>query len=236
LGCQGSSNHRQDTESDPPHGHLGAGWLGGSLAERRDAHQHGDAHEKPDRAAQSSSAERLIPEARVAELEGIELHIKASGEQVERLKATWSQWSELLGASAAPLPEGTYGSELGRSILRKVLSGPIVVTPEYEDDDALLRACAGDGAAEVPVVKSWHFRGTSRFDYCISGGLSKGEVVVEPNMGLLCEELGLRSIAGGSGVPGGRDIEGPPSPPRAWKRPGVAVALLDILRFVLGPR
>jgi hypothetical protein len=32
---------------------------GGSLAERRDAHQHGDAHKKPGRAGHSSSADRL---------------------------------------------------------------------------------------------------------------------------------------------------------------------------------
>ena len=32
-----------DREPDHPHGHLGEGWLAGSLAERRDAHQHGAA-------------------------------------------------------------------------------------------------------------------------------------------------------------------------------------------------
>ena len=32
-----------DREPDPPHEHLGGGWLAGSLAERRDAHQHGAA-------------------------------------------------------------------------------------------------------------------------------------------------------------------------------------------------
>jgi hypothetical protein len=37
--------------------HLGGGWLAGSLAERRDAHQRGDADEKP---GQSSSVERLM--------------------------------------------------------------------------------------------------------------------------------------------------------------------------------
>jgi hypothetical protein len=47
----------RDREPDPPHAHLGGGWLAGSLAERRDVHQRGGAHEKPD---QSSSAERLI--------------------------------------------------------------------------------------------------------------------------------------------------------------------------------
>jgi hypothetical protein len=36
------------------------GWLGGSLSERCDVHQRGDSHEKPGRAGQSSSAERLI--------------------------------------------------------------------------------------------------------------------------------------------------------------------------------
>jgi hypothetical protein len=33
-----SENNR---EPDPPHGHLDEGWLAGSLAERREAHQHG---------------------------------------------------------------------------------------------------------------------------------------------------------------------------------------------------
>ena len=39
-----SENHR---EPDPPHGHLGGGWLAGSLAERHDAHEHGAAREQP---------------------------------------------------------------------------------------------------------------------------------------------------------------------------------------------
>ena len=30
-----------DREPDPPHSHLAGGWLPGSLAERRDAHQRG---------------------------------------------------------------------------------------------------------------------------------------------------------------------------------------------------
>ena len=34
------AERENDREPDPPHGHLGAGWLAGSLAERRDAHQH----------------------------------------------------------------------------------------------------------------------------------------------------------------------------------------------------
>jgi hypothetical protein len=45
---QDGEPRKNDTDSendrvpDPPHG-LGGGWLGGSLAERRDAHQHGAA-------------------------------------------------------------------------------------------------------------------------------------------------------------------------------------------------
>ena len=46
-----------ESEPDHPHRHLGGWRLAGSLAERRDAHQHGAAHEK---AGQSSSSERLI--------------------------------------------------------------------------------------------------------------------------------------------------------------------------------
>jgi hypothetical protein len=36
-----------DREPDQPHGHLGGGWLAGSLAERRDAHQHAPRANKP---------------------------------------------------------------------------------------------------------------------------------------------------------------------------------------------
>jgi hypothetical protein len=33
------TENENDREPDPPHGHLGGGWLPGSLAERHDAHQ-----------------------------------------------------------------------------------------------------------------------------------------------------------------------------------------------------
>jgi len=42
-----SEDSSKNDESDQTHGHLGAGWLVGSLAERHDAHQHsgGRGHE-----------------------------------------------------------------------------------------------------------------------------------------------------------------------------------------------
>jgi hypothetical protein len=41
---QREADSENDREPDPPHRHLGGGWLAGSLAERRDAHQHRAAH------------------------------------------------------------------------------------------------------------------------------------------------------------------------------------------------
>jgi len=89
-----------------------------------------------------TQAERKMAEVRVAELEGIELDIRASRDQVERLKATWGEWSTLLAAHDAPLLEGTYGAALARSILRKVLVSPIVVTPHV-------------GRIEAPASCDW---------------------------------------------------------------------------------
>jgi len=66
-----------------------------------------------------TQAERKAAEARVAELEGIELDIRASRDQVEKLKQTWGEWSKLLAAHDASLPDGTYGAALAaRSFVR----------------------------------------------------------------------------------------------------------------------
>jgi hypothetical protein len=41
--AEGENKHECENKSDQPHGHLGWRMAGGSLAERRDAHQHGAA-------------------------------------------------------------------------------------------------------------------------------------------------------------------------------------------------
>ena len=190
-----------------------------------------------------TQAERKAAEARVAELEGIELDIRASRDQVEKLKATWSEWSKLLAAHDAPLPDGTYGAPLARSVLRKVLLGPIVVTPVLADASSdLQKLCGG----EPVTLVGWKFRGVSRFDAVISGGLAKGEVAVNAPWGspdlLRCMGIdkdfnGFHPIAGGSdaGVPDGRGIEMAPQTPQRSSRPGKAVALLDYARSNGGP-
>ena len=89
------------------------------------------------------------------------------------------------------------------------------------------KLCAGE-AVPVPVpqmVTSWCFRGVSRFDSIISGGLSRGEVTVDANalwhtsdalacMGLDADYRGPHPISGGSDapievVPGGRGLSRP---------------------------
>jgi hypothetical protein len=156
----------------------------------------------------------------VSELEGIDLDFRASRDQVEKLKATCSEWSKLLGAHEAPLPESTYGAALARSILRKIRVSPIVVPPVREDVE--LRALCQGEPAPIPAVISWRFRGVSRFDHAISGGPAKGEVRVDANYWMLCEEYGLKPIAGGSGdvTSDGQYLDGPPKPPALGDRPG----------------
>jgi hypothetical protein len=46
LGLLSGQRSENDREPDQSHGHLDRGWLPASLVERRDAHQHGDAHEQ----------------------------------------------------------------------------------------------------------------------------------------------------------------------------------------------
>ena len=129
-----------------------------------------------------TQAERRAAEARVAELEGVELDIRASHDQIEKLKATWTEWSELLGAhDVKTLPDGNYGAALARSILRKILVSPIVVRPVVAPSAPIdLQAlCAGEAPHDIKFVTSWTFRGLSRFDALISGGLAKGDVTVD---------------------------------------------------------
>jgi hypothetical protein len=192
-----------------------------------------------------TQADRKAAEARVAELEGIELDIRESRDQVERLKATWGEWSTLLGAHDAPLPDGTFGPALARSILRKILVSPIVVTPTIEPVAPVawskLSADAegvSTGHATATWVTSWHFRGISRFDNVIQGGLSKGEVTVEapawdsPSfrdcIGIDAFYNGPHPISGGSDgvVSHDRGLSGPPHvqlcyASRARRRPAI---------------
>jgi hypothetical protein len=50
------ANSENNREPDQPHGHLGGGWLAGSLAERHDAHQHGAARAD----AQGTQARQML--------------------------------------------------------------------------------------------------------------------------------------------------------------------------------
>jgi hypothetical protein len=182
-----------------------------------------------------TQAERKAAGTRVAELEGIDLDIRASRDHVEKLKETWQEWSKLLDAHDAPLPDGTYGAAMARSILRKILVSPIVVTPVVApsapvDFEAM---CAGREVPPITWVSSWRFRGYSRFDSVIRGGLAKGEVSVEASafwsspdvlacMGIDETYNSPHPISGGSdapigGVPDGRGPEMAPHTPAACR-------------------
>jgi len=192
-------------------------------------------------------AERKAAEARVGELEGIELDLRADQAQVAALQSTWGEWSKLLGAAEANLPDGAYGATLARSILRKILVGPIKVWPVYSAPAAdLVDLCAARPATATPDVaavesawknaraESWRFRGISRFDSVISGGMGRGSVDVDDNalwngpaalrcMGIDGTYNGPHPISGGSdapwGVREGQGPEGPPKPPALGSAP-----------------
>jgi hypothetical protein len=148
-----------------------------------------------------------------------------------RRVATWSTWSELLAAhNVTTLPDGTYGAALARSILRKILVSPIVVTPEREPSAPIdfQKWCASGERPDVTWTTHWSFRGISRFDSvpgrpgegrCHGRGVDvlvgaqrarlhgPGRVVQRPH-----------PISGGSdapieGVSNGRGLDGPPKPP-----------------------
>ncbi len=193
-------------------------------------------------------AERKAAEARVGELEGIELDLRADQAQVAALQATRGEWSKLLGAHEANLPDGAYGATLARSILRKILVGPIKVWPVYSAPAAdLVDLCAARPATATPFdvaavesawknarAESWRFRGTSRFDSVISGGMGRGSVDVDENvlwnspaalrcMGIDGTYNGPHPISGGSdapwGVREGQGLDGPPKPPALESAP-----------------
>src|SRR5205814_831903 len=107
---------------------------------------------------------------------------RQSREQVAKLQETWGAWSELLAAhDVKTLLEGTYGAAMARQVLRKVLVGPIVVTPVrrpsrpidlYELHVGLIK---GTPAPDISWTSHWTFKGFSRFDTALRGGLTKGE-------------------------------------------------------------
>jgi DNA invertase Pin-like site-specific DNA recombinase len=209
----------------------------------------------------AAQAERKAAEQRLAYLEGVEVDIRAGREQVEKLKTTWAEWSELLGAHEAPgLPEGTYGAVLARSILRKILVSPIVVVPVTEPVDlkAWARATCGAGEpAPITWVTRWQFKGVSSFDAVFSGGLSKAQIYVDipwdsPDvlrcMGLENGYNGPHPISGGSdahieGVSGGRGPEMAPhtptlrAPAEPWRFASVHIRGAEMApQFAWGPR
>lgn len=107
--------------------------------------------------AQGGRAARDLPE-------GVELDIRAGREQVEERKATSAEWSALLSEhEATTLPKGTYGAVLARSVLRKILLGPILVTPHTVpvSTEELARACM-TGTPVVPSpITLWTFVGVT---------------------------------------------------------------------------
>src|SRR5262249_49496584 len=91
---------------------------------------------------------------------------RGSPDAVKRLRATWSKWSELLSAKSAALPNGRFGPALGRTVLRKVLYGPIVMTPLPDDERTF-----------------WDFQGVSRDDAVLVGGLTARGFAVGGSIG-----------------------------------------------------
>jgi hypothetical protein len=154
---------------------------------------------------QEAKAKREAAEHRLSELEAIERDMRADRAEIEALLETWKGWANVL-AQVEDAPGGSIPAEaqaVARQILKKVLAGPIKVTP----------------SAEVPG--SWTFHGYSRFDDgVLRGAVARGEAVVV--------RYG-RPIAGGSD-PGDstvRSTERAPQAPRGGSgRPGVAVAPL----------
>jgi DNA invertase Pin-like site-specific DNA recombinase len=102
-------------------------------------------------AIKSRQSEREQAEARITELEGIERDLQADHETVERLKATWGDWSGALEADPV----------LARQVLRKVLErGSVLVWP-----------VAG---AEV---RTWDYIGHGRFDGVLRGSVGGDSIV-----------------------------------------------------------
>jgi hypothetical protein len=122
------------------------------------------------------------------------------------LRATWGSWSAILQA-AIDAPAGSIPAEThqqARQIIKKVLTGPIKVTPL---DEKL-------GGKTV-----WFYEGYSRFDGVLMGGTVRGlPIIVEP-----VDEAGqpvalhpdeVRPVAGGScGLQTERDTDMAPHTP-----------------------
>jgi hypothetical protein len=112
---------------------------------------------------QEAKAKREAAEHRLSELESIERDMRADRAEIEVLLETWKGWGNVL-AQVEDAPGGSIPAEaqaVARQILKKVLAGPIEVTP----------------SAEVPG--SWTFQGYSRFDDgVLRGAVASGEAVV----------------------------------------------------------
>jgi site-specific DNA recombinase len=142
-------------------------------------------------AIKQRQAEREQAELRLAELEGIERDLRADAEAVERLRATWKDWEGALDADPV----------LARQLLRKVLAGPIAVSPRERGH--------------------WTYAGISRFDGLLHGAVGKDETVVV-HRGLRPALRWAVPIAGGSDAPVGdtvRDREMAPHTPDARRAP-----------------
>jgi hypothetical protein len=113
----------------------------------------------------------------VTALAGIERDLGADRAEIEVLLETWKGWSNIL-AQVEDAPSGSIPAEaqvIARQVLKKVLTGPIVVTPR---------------------VDCWAFEGTGRIDRVLQGSVAHGEVVVVRH--------GQPPIAGGSEGGAGR--------------------------------
>jgi hypothetical protein len=138
----------------------------------------------------AAKSERETAERRVAELERIERDLRAEPSEVESLVTTWKSWSATL-AQTQGAADGSVPAEAqvqARQILKKILSGSTITVK--------------------PIGGEWFFKGYTRFDGVILGGLSQtgaytyqGPVLRDPSL--------PNSISGGSdgGDPAVRDSE-----------------------------
>jgi hypothetical protein len=182
---------------------------------------------------QEAKITRERAERRVAELEGIERDIRGERAEVEALRETWQSWSAALQAAIDAAP-GSIPAEIqlqARQILKKVLVGPIAVTPNGEK----LPSVASLIASAAPEVsgRSWVFFGYAQYEKVLTGGLNTDAALVlhvgDPQEGPVdATKITFRPIAGGSGVESStmRDSDMAPHTPQRSERPGEPVALL----------
>jgi DNA invertase Pin-like site-specific DNA recombinase len=170
--------------------------------------------------------QRERAERRLAELEGLERDLQADRAEVEQLRATWATWSSILGA-AIDAPAGSIPAEAqqqARQILKKVLTGPVKVTPVMIDPSS-----AEVAAAVGPRKTVFLYEGHSRFDGVLLGGAVRGLPIsvstptrLEPGEGVKLPSglVYIPEISGGSdGSPASRDTDMAPKPPVARATP-----------------